>query len=116
MVYLQVPLVQITLACPAHPPSHGDKSRLAPNLKWIHKTGAGIEYVMPLDWLPTSAVLTYKSGVHAPKTVQFAVTALLTLEMERLMTMPPSRCSSQRQASLISVATASSTMTQCAGG
>jgi len=74
-VYLQVPLVRITLACPAHPPSHGDKSGLASNLKWIHMTGAGIEHVMPLDWLPTSKVLTYKSGVHAPKAGQFAVTA-----------------------------------------
>ena len=40
---------------------------------------------MPLDWLPTSTVLTNKSGVHAPKAEQFAVTALLTLEIERLI-------------------------------
>ena len=40
---------------------------------------------MPLDWLQTSAVLTNNSAVHAPKTEQFAVTALLTLEIERLI-------------------------------
>ena len=40
---------------------------------------------MPLDWLPTSTVLKNNSGVHAPKVKQFAVTALLTLEIERLI-------------------------------
>jgi len=78
-------LVRITLAYPAHPPSHGAKSRLAPNLIWIYVTGAGIKHAMPLDWLPTSTVLKNNSGVHAPKVKQFAVTALLTLEIERLI-------------------------------
>ena len=40
---------------------------------------------MPLYWLPTYTVLTNNSGVHAPKPEQFAVTALLTLEIERLI-------------------------------
>lgn len=51
----------------------------APNLKWIHLTGAGIEHVMPLDWLPPGTVLTNNRGVHAPKARQFAMTALLML-------------------------------------
>lgn len=42
-------------------------------------TGAGIEHVMPLDWLPTGTVLTNNRGVHAPKAEQFAMTALLML-------------------------------------
>lgn len=58
---------------------HREITRLAPNLKWIHMTGAGIEHVMPLDWLPPSTVLTNNSGVHAPKAEQFAMTALLML-------------------------------------
>ncbi len=56
-----------------------DIAERAPNLKWIHLTGAGIEHVMPLDWLPQGAVLTNNRGVHAPKARQFAMTALLML-------------------------------------
>ena len=78
-------MVRITLAYPAHLPSHGAKSRLTPNLIWIHVTGAGIKHAMPLDWLPTSTVLTNNIGLHAPKAEQFAVTALLTLKKERLI-------------------------------
>jgi len=58
---------------------HRDTAALAPNLKWIHMTGAGIEHVMPLDWLPAGTVLTNNRGVHAPKAEQFAMTALLML-------------------------------------
>jgi len=58
---------------------HHEIARLAPRLKWIHMTGAGIEHVMPLDWLPPGTVLTNNRGVHAPKAEQFAMTALLML-------------------------------------
>jgi glyoxylate/hydroxypyruvate reductase A len=58
---------------------HAETARLAPRLKWIHMTGAGIEHVMPLDWLPPGTVLTNNRGVHAPKAEQFAMTALLML-------------------------------------
>ena len=58
---------------------HREIARLAPRLKWIHMTGAGIEHIMPLDWLPPGAVLTNNRGVHAPKAEQFAMTALLML-------------------------------------
>lgn len=58
---------------------HREIARLAPRLKWIHMTGAGIEHVMPLDWLPPGTVLTNNRGVHAPKAEQFAMTALLML-------------------------------------
>ena len=51
----------------------------APNLKWIHMTGAGIEHVLPLDWLPAGTVLTNNRGVHRPKAQQFTMTALLML-------------------------------------
>ena len=65
----------------------------APNLKWIHLTGAGIEHVMPLDWLPPGTVLTNNRGVHAPKARQFAMTALLMLN-ERI----PELVTEQRKA------------------
>jgi phosphoglycerate dehydrogenase-like enzyme len=65
----------------------------APKLKWIHLTGAGIEHVLPLDWLPPGAVLTNNRGVHAPKARQFAMTALLMLN-ERI----PELVTEQRRA------------------
>ncbi len=56
-----------------------DIAERAPKLKWIQLTGAGIEHVMPLDWLPAGTVLTNNRGVHAHKAGQFAMTALLML-------------------------------------
>ena len=56
-----------------------DLARRAPRLKWIHMTGAGIEHIMPLDWLPPGAVVTTNSGVHAPKAGEFATMALLMI-------------------------------------
>jgi phosphoglycerate dehydrogenase-like enzyme len=51
----------------------------APHLRWIHITGAGIEPLLPLDWLPASVTLTNNSGVHVPKVAEFATMALLML-------------------------------------
>ena len=70
-----------------------DIAERAPKLKWIHLTGAGIEHVMPLDWLPPGTVLTNNRGVHAPKARQFAMTALLMLN-ERI----PELVTEQRKA------------------
>src|SRR4051812_42620687 len=52
----------------------------APKLRWIHITGAGIEPLLPLTWLPDRVVLTNSSGVHAQKTGEFATMALLALQ------------------------------------
>src|SRR5690242_15589142 len=41
-----------------------DLARRAPNLRWIHLIGAGVNHVMPLDWLPRRVVLTNNRGVH----------------------------------------------------
>jgi glyoxylate/hydroxypyruvate reductase len=54
-------------------------ARRAPRLKWIHMTGAGIEHIMPLDWLPPGAVVTTNSGVHAQKAGEFASMAMLMI-------------------------------------
>jgi phosphoglycerate dehydrogenase-like enzyme len=51
----------------------------ARRLKWIQVTGAGVEHMLPLDWLPADALLTNSSGVHAPKTREFITMALLML-------------------------------------
>lgn len=54
-------------------------AQAAPNLRWIHIIGAGIEPLLPLDWLPPQVTLTNNSGVHAQKTGEFATLALLSL-------------------------------------
>ncbi len=51
----------------------------APCLKWIHLTGAGIEHVMPLTWLPDGVALTNNRGVHADKAGEYAAMAVLAL-------------------------------------
>jgi phosphoglycerate dehydrogenase-like enzyme len=52
---------------------------VAPNLRWIHVTGAGIEPLLPLDWLPSRMVLTNNSGVHVEKIRESAAMMLLML-------------------------------------
>jgi phosphoglycerate dehydrogenase-like enzyme len=52
---------------------------LAPRLRWIQLTSAGIEHLLPLDWLPARTVLTNNAGVHAAKAGEYAVMALLML-------------------------------------
>jgi phosphoglycerate dehydrogenase-like enzyme len=54
-------------------------ARAAPKLRWIHIIGAGIEPLLPLDWLPKHVTLTNNSGVHVQKTGEFATLALLAL-------------------------------------
>ena len=39
----------------------------APRLKWIQTTGAGVEGLIPLGWLPADVVLTNNSGAHGAK-------------------------------------------------
>jgi phosphoglycerate dehydrogenase-like enzyme len=51
----------------------------APKLRWIHSTSAGVETLLPLDWLPAQATLTNSSGVHGPKSGEFALMAMMML-------------------------------------
>ncbi len=51
----------------------------APSLKWIHIHGAGVEHLLPLDWLPKGMKLTNSSGVHGRRAVEYAATAVLML-------------------------------------
>jgi phosphoglycerate dehydrogenase-like enzyme len=54
--------------------------RAAPRLKWIHVTGAGVEPLLPLDWLPAHVTLTNNSGVHAAKVRESILMMLLMLQ------------------------------------
>jgi phosphoglycerate dehydrogenase-like enzyme len=51
----------------------------APNLKWIQVLGAGVDYLLPLDWVPKHIALTTNSGAHVPKAAQSALMALMML-------------------------------------
>jgi phosphoglycerate dehydrogenase-like enzyme len=48
----------------------------APRLRWIHVIGAGIEKLLPLDWIHPALALTNNSGVHRSKMYEFALMAL----------------------------------------
>lgn len=54
-------------------------AEVAPNLKWIHCIGAGVEHMLPMDWLPETVTLTNNKGVHAAKAGEFGLMAVLML-------------------------------------
>jgi phosphoglycerate dehydrogenase-like enzyme len=56
-----------------------DLTKVAPNLLWIHIIGAGVEHLFPLDWLPKGVNLVNNRGVHAPKTMEYTMLAILML-------------------------------------
>ncbi len=58
-----------------------DLAKVAPNLKWIHIIGAGVEHLQPLDWLPRGVTLTNNRGVHALKTADSAGMAVMMLNI-----------------------------------
>jgi phosphoglycerate dehydrogenase-like enzyme len=60
-------------------PPRGRLRERAPRLKWIQTTGAGIDHLMPLDWLPQDIVLTNNSGAHGPKAEDSCAMAILML-------------------------------------
>lgn len=56
-----------------------DLATVAPNLKWIHIIGAGVEHLTPIDWLPEGVILTNNKGVHAAKGGEFGLMSILML-------------------------------------
>jgi phosphoglycerate dehydrogenase-like enzyme len=56
-----------------------DLESVAPKLRWIHITGAGVEPLLPLEWLPRQVALTNNSGVHVAKIRESAAMMLLML-------------------------------------
>jgi phosphoglycerate dehydrogenase-like enzyme len=53
-----------------------------PKLRWIHLTSAGIDKVLPLDWLPPRVLLTNSSGIHSRKAIEYAFMSLVALNMK----------------------------------
>jgi phosphoglycerate dehydrogenase-like enzyme len=51
----------------------------APNLKLLQVLGAGVDYLLPLDWVPPSVTVLTNSGAHVPKAAQSALMALMML-------------------------------------
>lgn len=51
----------------------------APNLLFIHVIAAGIDNLLPLNWLPPSVKLINNSGVHEPKMREYFSMAIMML-------------------------------------
>jgi phosphoglycerate dehydrogenase-like enzyme len=43
----------------------------APRLKWVHHTSAGVDSLLPLDWLPPGVAFTNNRGAHGEKLEQY---------------------------------------------
>ncbi|MEL7468870.1 MAG: D-2-hydroxyacid dehydrogenase [Pseudomonadota bacterium] len=56
-----------------------DLAHRAPHLRWIHCIGAGVEHMLPLDWLPRDVALTNNKGVHSEKAGEYGLMAALML-------------------------------------
>ncbi|MDE0309894.1 MAG: D-2-hydroxyacid dehydrogenase [Acidiferrobacterales bacterium] len=52
---------------------------VAPRLRWIHCIGAGVEHLLPMNWLPEPVTLTNNKGVHVAKAGEFGLMAVLML-------------------------------------
>ena len=50
-----------------HAPPRERLRERAPRLRWIQTTGAGLDAILPLDWLPAGVTLTNNKGAHGPK-------------------------------------------------
>ena len=58
------------------------KERLAadaPKLKLLQILGAGVDYLLPLDWVPPGVTMLTNSGAHVPKAAQSGIMALMML-------------------------------------
>jgi len=54
-------------------------NELAPNLRWIHCIGAGVEHLSPFDWLPDNVALTNNKGIHAKKAGEYGLMVILMM-------------------------------------
>ncbi len=61
-------------------PPRDDLRTRAPHLKWIQTTSAGVDFLMPLTWLPKAIALTNNRGAHGPKAEESCLMALLMLQ------------------------------------
>jgi len=56
-----------------------DRMADMPDLRWIHLVSAGVNHLLPLDWLPGRIALTNSSGVHSELAGEYAAAAILML-------------------------------------
>ena len=54
--------------------------KVSPNLKWIHCISAGVEHLLPLDWMFEELVLTNNSGIHSKKAGEYGLMSILMLQ------------------------------------
>ncbi len=54
--------------------------KISPNLKWIHCVSAGINHLIPLNWMHEELVLTNNSGVHSKKAGEYGLMSVLMLQ------------------------------------
>jgi glyoxylate/hydroxypyruvate reductase len=54
-------------------------AEMAPNLRWIYIIGAGVDHLLPLDWLPSNVILSNASGAHRPAIDELMMAAVLAL-------------------------------------
>ena len=57
-----------------------DIREIAPNLKWIHVSSAGVNHLSPFDWMKDDLILTNSSGVHSKKAGEFGLMSILMLQ------------------------------------
>ncbi len=59
-----------------------DRARLAsmaPNLRWIQLQGAGINHLLPLDWIPDGVAITNSRGAHGSSASEYLIMSILAL-------------------------------------
>lgn len=54
----------------------------APKLKLLQVLGAGVDYLLPLDWVPGGVTVLTNSGAHVPKAAQSALMTLLMVNAQ----------------------------------
>lgn len=52
---------------------------IAPRLRWIQLQGAGVNHLLPLDWIPQQVVLTNSRGVHGKRASEYVMMAILAI-------------------------------------
>ncbi len=57
----------------------GNLEHVAPGLKWIHIIGAGVEHLMPMNWVPDGVLVTNNKGAHAAKAGEYGLMSVLML-------------------------------------
>lgn len=69
-------------------PAERDRLReRAPRLRWLHHTSAGVDSLLPLDWLPRGVAFTNNHGAHGAKAEQYMRMAytLLNVRLPRIV-------------------------------